>query len=118
MDNMPVRVNLLHIIRRGKEAANNLICRVFLNGNVVNWERATWKLNNVTILNMKKETVCNIPVPRDVLFQTKRTYNDHKLLCNTLNGKMTVINSSALQYTLIEEFKKKITDLSIFARVK
>ena len=67
---------------------------------------------------MKKETVCNIPEPRNVFFPTKRTYYHHKLLCTTLNGKITVINSSALQDSMIEEFKKKITSLSAIERGK
>ena len=85
---------------------------------MVNWERATWKLKNITIVNMRKETVCNLPEPRDVLFPTMRTYNDHKLLCKTLNGRITVVNSSASQDSLIDTFKRKITSLAALARVK
>ena len=92
--------------------------RNFLQGNVVNWNKATWKLTNVTIKNLNKATVCNLPKTRNVFFPTKRTYNDHKLLCTTLNGKITVVNSSELQDSLIDEFKKKITSLTAIARVK
>ena len=75
-------------------------------------------MKNVTLVDLKEETVCNIPEPRNVLFPTKRTYNDHKLLCTTLNGKITVVNSSSLQDSLIREFKNKITSLAALARVK
>ena len=64
------------------------------------------------------ETVCNIPEPRNVFFPTKRTYNHHKLLCNTLNGKITVVTSAALQDSLIEEFKNKVTSLHEIERGK
>ena len=89
-----------------------------MKGNVVNWEKSTWKLNNVTIVNLKRQTVCSIPEARNVFFPTKRTYNDHKLLCTTLNGKITVVNSSELQESLIEKFKKKITSLPDIEQVK
>ena len=84
----------------------------------MNWDRATWILNNVTAVNMKRKTVCNLPEPRNVLFPTKRTYNDHKLLCKTLNGKITVVNSSELQDSLIKEFRRRITSLTEIARGK
>ena len=84
----------------------------------MNWDRATWILNNVTTVNMKRKTVCNLPEPRNVLFPTKRTYNDHKLLCTTLNGKMTVVDNSELQDSLITEFRRIITSLTDVARGK
>ena len=67
---------------------------------------------------MNTETVCNLPEPRNVLFPTKRTFDDHKLLCTTLNGKITVVNSSEQQDSLITEFREKITDLTERARGK
>ena len=115
MDHMPVR---LRLINHEIQMIHLCTCRDFSKGNVVDWERATWKLTNVTIVNLREETVCNLPEPRNVLFPTKRTYNDHKLLCTTLNGKMTVINSASLQDSLIEEFKRRITSVSAIARVK
>ena len=93
-----------------------LTCRRFSKGNVIHWDRATWILNNVTTVNLKSETVCNLPEPRNVLFPTKRTYDDHKLLCTTLNGKITVVNSSEQQDSLITEFRRKITSLAELAR--
>lgn len=75
-------------------------------------------MNNVTIVNLKRQTVCSIPEARNVFFPTKRTYNDHKLLCTTLNGKITVVNSSELQDSLIEQFKKEITSLHDIEEVK
>ena len=65
-------------------------------------------MNNVTIVNLKKHTVCSIPEARNVFFPTKRT----------LNGKITVVNSSALQDSLIEQFKKEITSLHDIEEVK
>ena len=72
----------------------------------------------MTIENLDRDNVCNLPEPRNVLFPTKRTYNDHKQLCTTLNGKITVVNSSDLQDSLIDELKKKITSLTAISRVK
>ena len=90
--------------------------RDFFKGNVVHWDKATWILMNVTGVNMKKETVCNLPEPRNVLFPTKRTYDHHKLVCTTLNGKITVVNNSEQQDSLITEFRRKITSLAELAR--
>ena len=104
-----------YIMRKGKHFIH---FRDFLQGNVVNWNKSTWKLTNVTIENLNKKTVCKLPEKRNVLFPTQRIYKDHKLLCTTLNGKITVVNSSELQDSLIEEFKEKITSLSVVARGK
>ena len=87
-------------------------------GNVVNWDMSIWKLTNVAEVYLNKETVCNLPEPRHVLFPTKRSYQDHKLLCTTLNGKVTNVNSSEFQELLIEEFKQKTPSQMDIARVK
>ena len=115
---MPVCFLLLDMLSHICFKFIHFFVRDFSKGNVVNWDRATWKLKNVTVVDLKEETVCKIPEPRNVFFPTKRTYNDHKLLCTTLNGKITVVNSSSLQDSLIREFKRKITSLTALQRGK
>lgn len=85
---------------------------------MVNWNRAKWKLTNVEMQNTTVESVCKLPKPRHILFPELRTYEDHKLLCKTLNGNVTVIHNMEFQSLLIEEFRRVIPGLAAFYGVE
>ncbi len=81
--------------------------RDFSSGNVVNWEKAEWKLTNVVKDKMPLEEVCNVPEPIDVLLPEKRKYREHQLMCNKLKGNVTVVRSEEMQKRLIDLFMEK-----------
>ena len=74
----------------------------------MNWDHAEWKLTNVAIGNTSWEAVCNLPEPKHVAFPERRSYENHRLLCKAVNGKVTVIRSKQFQARFIKMFESTI----------
>lgn len=54
------------------------------------------------------DDICRLPKSRDVLFPEKRTFPDHKQLCNKLGGEATVVRNQAMHKDLNEEVRSMI----------
>ena len=58
--------------------------------------------------NTTEEEVCLLPKRRDIPFPELRTYDETKLLCNKVGGKITVVVNDEMQRGLVETFKKTL----------
>jgi hypothetical protein len=79
-------------------------------GNLVDWTTAGWALENMVSEKRSIIEVCQLPVPRDVLFPEKRNMSDVKLLCNSMSGNVTVIKNKDMQNKVVEQFKTELPD--------
>ena len=84
--------------------------RKFHTGNVVNWDTASWNLENMVPDNQTEEDVCLLPKPRHIVFPEPRTYHDTQLLCKKVGGRITVVTDNKMQNGLVETFKKTLAE--------
>ena len=54
--------------------------------------------------------VCLLPQPKDIIFPESRSNPDFHLLCNKLNGHLSVAETQSKMDALIEEFKLKMPE--------
>ena len=73
-----------------------------MSGNLVNWDSANWKIDNMVKETRPFDEVCLLPKPRSIGFPEPRSNSDYKLLCNKLKGELTVITSNMKQEELLE----------------
>ena len=58
------------------------------NGDIVNWNEAEWSTKNIIVQTMDMNEICQTH-KRHILLQGRRTPNEHKVLCNSLNGTIS-----------------------------
>ena len=80
-------------------------------GNLINWEDSPWILDpGMAWIEREMKEVCLLPEPKDVIFPEYRTNAAIHLLCNKLNGQLSVADSQSKMDALIEEFKIKMPE--------
>ena len=60
--------------------------RNFMSGNLVDWESADWRVDNMVRETRPFDEVCLLPKSRSIGFPELRSNSDYKLLCNKLKG--------------------------------
>ena len=82
-------------------------------GNIINWDNSPWILDpGMTWIEKDMEEVCLLPQPKDILFPEYRTYEDFNLLCNKVNGHISVADSQSKMNALIEDLKMQMPEAS------
>jgi hypothetical protein len=84
--------------------------RDMFKGNLVDWTTAEWTLENMIAEKRSIDEVCQLPVPKDVLFPEKRNMSDVKLLCNRMGGNVSVVKDKEMQTRLVEQFQIRLPD--------
>ncbi len=68
-----------------------IVSRLFSTGNIVDWKKAEWRLENMVSEELGSREVCGQSQVDDVLFPEPREHSDLKLLCKAVNGNMSVV---------------------------
>jgi hypothetical protein len=69
----------------------------------VNWDTATWALENMEYQDQPLNTICTDPFPTNIFFAHKLNLTMSRKLCQKLKSEMPVVNRMQLQ----EELNKK-----------
>ena len=74
---------------------------------MIDWNRASWQLENMVEDTMDTSAVCQMPKTEDILFPKARTFADLRLLCKKLQGEITSVNAET-QPGIIDIYRKHI----------
>jgi hypothetical protein len=69
----------------------------------VNWDTATWSLENMEYQDQPLNTICTDPFPTNIFFAYKLNMTLSKQLCRKLRAEIPVVNNMALQEELNKE---------------
>ncbi len=68
-------------------------CRVWAKGNIVNWNKASFELENMEVV---ENAVCQIPEPGHVGFYSKMTFNSLRRACQNYKGQVAVVRNQEM----------------------
>ena len=72
-----------------------------MSGNLVDWDSADWRVDNMVKETRPFDEVCLLPKPRSIGFPEPRSNSDYKLLCNKLKGGCQVNLQYGTKYKVV-----------------
>ncbi len=78
--------------------------RNFKKGNIVNWERATLTLTNMTETDVPIQEICEPIRPGDLLMPNKVPFTDLVEICKVFNARTSVVYDKDMQTDLTALF--------------
>ena len=83
-----------------------MIFRNTLKGDIVNWDSAEFMLQNMVMINVPKNEVCQPLQPGHVFFPHGEDFNSAVSVCKKMRSEMTVVDDQDLQHKLSKVFQK------------
>ena len=74
-------------------------------GNLVDWDKATFQLENMTTLNLSSREVCVPLRPGHVILPERKNLTSYRNWCERMRGHASVVRDQETQDFLIETLK-------------
>ncbi len=84
----------------------SLLIRKTFKGDIVDWDKAIFELENMTAEEQNMDQLC-IPIrPGHVAFPMKRNFTSHVAMCNKLKGVASVVRDNETMMQMEETMNK------------